>query len=70
MWLLTWNVYGRVRLRPEQAAAVLAAAADVIALQEVTPTTVAAWTQDLRAAGYEVLTTADGPRPAAGAASA
>ena len=33
MWLLTWNVYGRVRRRPEQAAAVLAAAADVIALQ-------------------------------------
>jgi endonuclease/exonuclease/phosphatase family metal-dependent hydrolase len=64
MWLLTWNVYGRVRLRPEQAAAVLAAAADVIALQEVTPTTVAGWTEDLRGAGYNVLTTAAGQRPA------
>jgi exonuclease III len=64
MWLLTWNVYGRVRLRPEQAAAVLASEADVIALQEVTPTTVAGWTEDLRRAGYHVLTTADGPRPA------
>jgi exonuclease III len=63
MWLLTWNVYGRVRLRPEQAAAVLATEADVIALQEVTPTTVAGWTEDLGAAGYHVVTTADGPRP-------
>jgi exonuclease III len=63
MWLLTWNVYGRVRLRPEQAAAVLAAEADVVALQEVTPTTVTGWTQDLKDAGYSVLTTAAGPRP-------
>jgi exonuclease III len=63
MWLLTWNVYGRVRRRPEQAAAVLASEADVIALQEVTPTTVAGWTQDLEEAGYHVLTTAAGPRP-------
>src|SRR4029453_10110879 len=63
MWLLTWNVYGRVRRRPEQAAAVLASEADVIAPQEVTPTTVAGWTQDLEAAGYHVLTTAAGPRP-------
>jgi exonuclease III len=63
MWLLTWNVYGRVTRRPEQAAAVLASDADVIALQEVTPTTVGGWTQDLEAAGYHVLTTADGPRP-------
>jgi exonuclease III len=64
MWLLTWNVYGRVTRRPEQVAAVLAADADVIALQEVTPTTVGPWTQDLEQAGYHVLTTADGPRPA------
>ena len=63
MWLLTWNVYGRVRLRAEQAAAVLASEADVVALQEVTPTTVEGWTQDLRAADYEILTTAAGPRP-------
>jgi exonuclease III len=63
MWLLTWNVYGRVRRRPEQAAAVLASDADVIALQEVTPTTVTGWTQDLEGAGYHVLTTAAGPRP-------
>lgn len=63
MRLLTWNVAGRVRRRPEQAHAVLGVEADVVALQEVTPTTVGAWTQDLREAGYDVLTTAAGPRP-------
>jgi exonuclease III len=63
MWLLTWNVYGRVRRRPEQVAAVLAAEADLIALQEVTPTTVAGWTKDLQGAGYQVLTPAAGPGP-------
>jgi exonuclease III len=63
MRVLTWNVAGRVKRRGEQAAAVLEADADVIALQEVTPTTAAGWTADLEAAGYEVATTGHGPRP-------
>ena len=61
--MLTWNVAGRVKRRAEQAEAVLGAGAGVIALQEVTPTTVAGWRDDLTAAGYDVATTPDGPRP-------
>jgi exonuclease III len=63
MRLLTWNVAGRVRRRAEQREAVLSVDADVVALQEVTPTTVAGWTEDLGAAGYGVRTTGAGPRP-------
>src|SRR5689334_13328364 len=63
MVLLTWNLQGRVKRRPEQAAAIRTVDADVIALQEVTPTTVAPWAEDLLAAGYHVLTTAAGDRP-------
>ncbi|MDX6697946.1 MAG: exodeoxyribonuclease [Solirubrobacteraceae bacterium] len=63
MRVLTWNVAGRVKRRAEQVAAVLDVDADVVALQEVTPTTAAGWTQDLERAGYEVVTTGAGPRP-------
>jgi len=46
-------VAGRVGRRPEQAAAVAAAAADVVALQEVTKRTLPDWVAALRDAGYE-----------------
>lgn len=53
--VLTWNLAGRVgEARERQAAGVLAAEADVVCLQEVTPTTSAGWQADLGAAGYEV----------------
>jgi exonuclease III len=51
--VLTWNVAGRVRRLGEQAAVVVAAQADVVALQEVTRNTIAAWREAL--APYEVL---------------
>jgi exonuclease III len=41
--LVTWNVAGRVRSLPEQAAAVAEIAADVVALQEVTVCTEPLW---------------------------
>jgi exonuclease III len=63
MRLLTWNVAGRVKRRAEQVAAVLGVDADVVALQEVTPTNAAGWVSDLEAAGYAVATTGAGPRP-------
>ena len=63
MRLLTWNVAGRVKRRAEQVAALLEIDADVVALQEISPTTAAAWVEDLEAAGYGVATTGDGPRP-------
>jgi exonuclease III len=43
MRLLTWNVAGRVTRQPEQVAAVAAAEADVVALQEVTARTLPLW---------------------------
>jgi exonuclease III len=51
MRLLTWNVAGRVSRQPEQAAAIAAAGADVVALQEVTRRTLPAWQAALREAG-------------------
>ncbi len=49
--LLTWNVAGRVRRQPEQAAAVAAAAPDVVCLQEVTARTAPLWRAVLAEAG-------------------
>ena len=43
MRVLTWNVAGRVARQAEQARAVAAIAADVVALQEVTPRTWPLW---------------------------
>ncbi len=53
MRLLTWNVAGRVKRHPEQAAAVLSLAPDVVALQEVTKTTLPLWRATLADAGLE-----------------
>jgi exonuclease III len=60
MRVLTWNVAGRVSRQPEQAAAVRVAAADVVALQEVTRRTEPAWREALAAAGYAHVASAVG----------
>ena len=52
MRLVTWNVAGRVRRQPEQAAAVAALGADVVALQEVTARTLPAWAAALAELGF------------------
>lgn len=53
--ILSWNVAGRVgAMRERQAERVLARDADVVCLQEVTPTTSGGWNADLTAHGYEV----------------
>jgi exodeoxyribonuclease-3 len=50
--LVTWNVAGRVTRQPEQAAAVAAVGADVVALQEVTARTLPLWRDALAGAGF------------------
>jgi exonuclease III len=57
--LVTWNVAGRVRRRPDQVEALLAEEPDVIALQEVSRSTLGGWREDLAAAGYSVRTSLD-----------
>ena len=58
--LLTWNTAGRVRRQAEQATLVGEVGADVVCLQEVTPTTLRPWRDALRERGYpEVLTSMD-----------
>ena len=52
MRLVTWNVAGRATRQPEQAAAVTAVGADVVALQEITPRTLPRWVAALAEAGY------------------
>ncbi len=51
MRLVTWNVAGRVAKHPDQAAAVAALGADVVALQEVTARTLPLWRAALANAG-------------------
>ena len=53
MRLLTWNVAGRIRLQPDQAAVVASVAADVVALQEVTVNSLPLWRAALAACGLE-----------------
>jgi exonuclease III len=50
--VLSWNVAGRVRAVPEQAAALAARHADVVALQEVRAGALHAWQAVLRELGY------------------
>jgi exodeoxyribonuclease III len=45
--LLTWNVAGRVGVQPRQAAAVVRHEPDLVALQEVRPSTLPAWREAL-----------------------
>jgi exonuclease III len=52
--VVSWNVAGRVRSVPEQAAALLdEQPSDVVALQEIRLSSLAAWREELRARGYE-----------------
>ena len=55
---MTWNVAGRVRAHPEQAEAIAAVAADVVALQEVTVRTEPLWRDALAAAGFSACESA------------
>ena len=65
MRLVSWNVAGRLKRQPEQAAAVLAVAPDVVALQEVTINSVELWRASLGDAGLTHVVTPldDGPPP-------
>lgn len=64
MRLVSWNVAGRLRRLPEQADAVLSAAPDVVALQEVTMNSLPLWRDALAAAGLEhSVTPLDVARP-------
>jgi exodeoxyribonuclease-3 len=60
--LVTWNVAARVSRLPEQARAVAAIAADVVALQEVTARTLPLWRAALAEAGLDAcVATLDDP---------
>jgi exonuclease III len=66
--VVTWNVAGRVRRQPEQAAVLGALGADVVALQEVTARTLPLWRAALAQAGLPFAETAldepnEEPRP-------
>jgi exonuclease III len=65
MLLLCWNVAGRGTRMGEQADVVLALGADVVCLQETTPTSALGWAKRLSEGGYEVRV-ADMPRARAG----
>jgi exonuclease III len=52
MVLLSWNVAGRVARLPEQIERVLRLDADVVCLQEITPTTAGPWREALTEHGY------------------
>jgi exodeoxyribonuclease III len=61
--LITWNVAGRVARQPEQADAIAAVAADVVALQEVTARTLPLWREALAGMGLaEIETALEGAR--------
>jgi exodeoxyribonuclease III len=57
--VVTWNLAGRVRRLPEQAKLLLGLTADVLCLQELTPSTLTAWTERLQDAGYHTLAAPD-----------
>ena len=66
--VVTWNVAGRVRRQPEQAAVIAALSADVVALQEVTARTLPLWRAALAEAGLPFAETGldepdEAPRP-------
>jgi exonuclease III len=65
--LVTWNVAGRVARQPEQAQAIVAVGADVVALQEVTARTLPLWRTALAGAGFAGCESAlEGPAPVTG----
>jgi exonuclease III len=59
--IVTWNVAGRVRSVPEQAAALAQRRADVVALQEVRATSLAAWRAELLALGFAHIAVSEPP---------
>jgi exonuclease III len=62
--LLTWNVANRIRVQPDQAAAVASVAPDVVALQEVTVNSLPLWRAALAEAGLpHTVTPLDDGRP-------
>jgi exonuclease III len=63
--VITWNVAGRVSRQPEQATAIAAVDADIVALQEVTPRTLPLWRAALAGAGFASCTASLDGRPAA-----
>ncbi len=64
---ITWNVAGRVTHQPEQAEAMAAVGADVVALQEVTVRTLPLWRESLEEADFAGCETAlDGALPVEG----
>jgi exodeoxyribonuclease III len=65
MTLLSWNVAGRLKRQPEQAALIAELGPDVICLQEIRPTTANAWTAALQAAGWEHIALARSDAPVA-----
>jgi exonuclease III len=67
--LLCWNVQGRVKRLPEQAARVAELAPDVVCLQEVTPTTLPHWIAELRRIGLEHVLAGDPSAAQAGGRS-
>src|SRR4051794_32157260 len=62
--LVTWNVAGRVGAQPEQTAALMSVAADLVALQEVTRRTELLWASALAAAGFVSIESAVDRLPA------
>ena len=66
MLLVSWNVAGKVKRLPDQAARIVNVAPDVVCLQEVTDRAVPLWEQALGAFGLEHF--AHPPRPAEGRA--
>lgn len=58
MRVITWNVAGRVSRQPEQAQAIDAVGADVVALQEVTSRTLPLWRATLAESGFVACETA------------
>ena len=69
MRLVTWNVAGRVGRQPEQAQAIAAVGADVVALQEVTARTLPLWRSALADGGFHSCVTALDGQPAPGAST-
>lgn len=62
--VVSWNVAGRVRSVPAQAAALAQRPADLVALQEVRASALPAWREALSALGFtHVAATLDGPAP-------
>jgi exodeoxyribonuclease-3 len=63
MRLVTWNVAGRVGRQAEQAGAIAAVGADIVALQEVTRRTLPAWRAALEEAGLSACASAVAAAP-------